>query len=90
MTVKEIIVKYLKGRRFDGLCNHDEGCGCIIADLLPSPECHVLRCHPGYRADTPDDPEGWDYRIVENLGKWRAQKAWEKAEQEKGEACRQA
>ncbi len=82
MNVREITVKYLKEHGFDGLYNHDGGCGCILADLAPCCECHVLDCRPGYRVDTPDDPEGFDYHIVESLEGWRAQKERGRAEQE--------
>ncbi len=81
MKVREIVAQYLKEHGFDGLYNENGGCGCIIADLGPCPE-QSFDCKPGYRVDTPDDPEGCDYHIVENLGKWRAQKEWERKEGE--------
>ena len=47
MTVKEIIEKYLKDNKFDGLCNDECGCGngpdCIAPCDLP------LDCEPAYR-----------------------------------------
>ncbi len=65
MTVKEIIKAHLVELGFDGLCNGFGGCACIIADLAPDCECLGANCIPGYRVDTPDDPEGFDYHIVE-------------------------
>lgn len=56
MTVKEIIVKYLKDNGCDGLCYED--CGCEIDDLFP---CERVNgscdgeeyinggCEPGHR-----------------------------------------
>lgn len=47
MTVKEIIVKYLKENGYDGLCNEDY-CGCELKDLMP---CNELpsSCESGYK-----------------------------------------
>ncbi len=36
MTVKEIIIKYLKENNYDGLCCR--GCGCSVDDLFPCGE----------------------------------------------------
>ena len=33
MTVKEIVMKYLKDNGFDGL--YSEDCGCLVDDLIP-------------------------------------------------------
>lgn len=45
LTVKEIIINYLKRNRFDGLY-HDSECGCKIDDLLHcGNEC--TECKPG-------------------------------------------
>jgi hypothetical protein len=50
MTVKEIIIKYLKDNGYDGLCSDD--CGCDIDDLFPcgeNPEfcipAHKCKCN---------------------------------------------
>lgn len=34
-TVLQIVVEYLQERRYDGLCNPDEKCGCGLADIVP-------------------------------------------------------
>jgi len=48
MTVKEIVLEYLKAQRFDGLCNvHD--CGCAIDDLMPCCNDSIEHCQPGYK-----------------------------------------
>ncbi len=64
MTVKEILIEWLKEHGYSGLWNEDE-CGCGIDDFMPcgeSPE----NCQPGYRV--PCDPEtsdsGFDFMIV--------------------------
>jgi len=50
MTVKEIILDYLKNNNYDGLCNPDIECGCGIDDLMPcSEEFGVEDCHTAYK-----------------------------------------
>jgi hypothetical protein len=62
MTIKEIVVEYLKASGFDGLAG--EECGCLIADDCPCGEPPVDVCVPGYRWDScekcPD--KGCDFR----------------------------
>ena len=90
MNVREIVKLHLVSLGFDGLCNGHGGCACILSDLAPDCDCLGAECKSGYRVDTPDDPDGFDYHIVENLGKWHAQKEREKREQEKpGGRCEQ-
>jgi len=48
MTVKEIIVKYLKENGYDGLCHVDSECGCEISDLIPCSELNDS-CETGYK-----------------------------------------
>jgi hypothetical protein len=50
MTVKEILIEYLKEKGFTGLCS--ESCGCTLDDLAPCGEFY-LDCQPGYRRDCP-------------------------------------
>lgn len=46
MTVKEIVIEYLKANGFDGLCT--ENCGCGIDDLICCDgPCYL--CEPAYR-----------------------------------------
>lgn len=48
MTVKEIIVKYLKENGYDGLFEPDGECGCRIDDLIPCSELNE-HCETGYK-----------------------------------------
>jgi len=48
MTVKEIIVKYLKENGYDGLRHPDGECGCEINDLGPC-DGTLDNCEPGYK-----------------------------------------
>jgi len=54
MTVKEILVKWLKDNGYDGLYYDDaDGCGCSIDNLIPcrqSCEC----CKPAYKVEPPE------------------------------------
>ena len=53
MTVKDIVILYLKEHGYDGLYNYGE-CGCKLDDLIPCDEsCSI--CEPGYKV--PCDPE---------------------------------
>ena len=45
MTVKEIVIEYLKANGYDGLCG--EECGCAIDDLVPC-DSDPSDCKPGY------------------------------------------
>lgn len=47
MTVKEIVINYLKENNFDGLFDEDH-CACLLEDLIP---CNndFLDCEAGYK-----------------------------------------
>ena len=46
MTVKDIVIEYLKTHDYDGLCSEDFRCSCGIDDLL-SCDCEgVIYCIP--------------------------------------------
>jgi hypothetical protein len=34
-TAKTILIKSLKDNGYDGLCNHEEECGCYFDDFIP-------------------------------------------------------
>lgn len=54
MICKEIVTKYLKAHKFDGLCNPEVPCGCLLNDLAPCGG-DMLDCHPGHRKDVDDN-----------------------------------
>lgn len=47
LTVEEIIIKYLKENKYDGLVYPGE-CGCLIEDLCPC-GTDFLECVPGHK-----------------------------------------
>jgi hypothetical protein len=50
MTVKEIVIDYLKSNGYDGLYSND--CGCVIDDLCPcSGYGSMDMCEPGIKKD---------------------------------------
>lgn len=50
MTVKEIVIKYLKEKGFDGL--YTEDCGCSIDDLMPCDGFGCIgECEAGVKKD---------------------------------------
>lgn len=71
MTVKEIMIEYLKANGYDGLFNRGGECGCQIDDLAPCCESFEY-CEPGYlhkcsecpsakeaECQCEQDPGGW-------------------------------
>ena len=51
MNCKQIVIDYLKANRFDGLCNPEIPCGCLIDDLAPcgfGMGC-LAYCQPGHK-----------------------------------------
>jgi hypothetical protein len=60
MTIKEIVIEYLKAKGFDGLCNIEIECGCLLEDgLMPCDDPSADYCGPGYRCSHPDHPVEW-------------------------------
>ncbi len=58
MTVKEIVIEYLKANGYDGLCR--EECGCGLNDLCPCDDNPYFDCEPAYHHEaTADREEGW-------------------------------
>ena len=48
MTVCQIVSEWLKANRFDGLCNHD--CGCGLNNLMPCEDGgNISSCVPAYK-----------------------------------------
>jgi hypothetical protein len=55
MTVKEIVIKYLKDNGYDGLYSDD--CGCMIDDLIPcSGYGSMDMCELGVKKDCHECP----------------------------------
>lgn len=50
ITVKDALEAYLKVNGYDGLCNPEVGCGCVLVDLCPC-ESDFSMCEPGYLCD---------------------------------------
>lgn len=48
-SIQDIIEKYLKNNNYDGLCNVEFECGCIVGDLMPCSQLDINRCCPGHQ-----------------------------------------
>lgn len=57
MTVREICKQRLEADGYDGLCNPDLECGCLLPDLMPCGECG-RDCQPGYKGPVNEDGVG--------------------------------
>ncbi len=56
MTVKEILIDWLTTHGYDGLCNVDQECGCLLDDLMPCEGyCNCPGCQPGLKG--PPNPD---------------------------------
>ena len=58
MTVREIVVEYLRAHGYDGLWTNDcgdDGCGCLIDDLAPCCCESFFECEPGYKLPGNED-----------------------------------
>ena len=58
MTVREILIDYLKANGYDGLCTDD--CGCGIEGLGPCCDDYQLRCKPAYKWECDGCKDGYD------------------------------
>jgi hypothetical protein len=64
MTILEIVREYLKANGYDGLCNPDAECGCVLDDLMPCSE-PGMECQAGHRVKPgPDDDPDNEWLIV--------------------------
>lgn len=58
MTVRDILLQWLKANGYDGLMNDGAECGCEIGDLIPCDEpCES--CRPGYKGLDPSGECDW-------------------------------
>lgn len=48
MNIHEIVKDYLIRNGYDGLCNPDIDCACLVTDLAPCCE-DMFSCKPGYK-----------------------------------------
>lgn len=61
MTVREMVEKHLKDNGYDGLGG--DGCGCILADLIPCVDAPIEHCEAGHRVPC-DCGEECNFHIV--------------------------
>jgi hypothetical protein len=62
VTIKEIVTEYLKANGFDGLCNIEVECGCLLKEdggLMLCDDPSAEHCEPGYKCHHPDHPAEW-------------------------------
>jgi hypothetical protein len=55
MNVKMIVSDWLRTHGYDGLCNVDVPCGCLVGDLAPCGEVMNEECRAGHRQDVAAD-----------------------------------
>lgn len=61
VDVGEIVAEYLEAHGYDGLCDEDNECGCLLEDLAPCGEVR-MGCQAGWRV--PCDPTDGDFYIT--------------------------
>jgi len=70
MTVKEILIEWLKSKGHDGLFNEDAGCGCGFDDFIPcGGDWGLSDCQPGKKKiATKEDIDEWaEYEIGDEI-----------------------
>jgi hypothetical protein len=45
----DIVRQYLRREKYDGLCDPDNQCGCLVDDLAPCCPGEIGGCRPGYK-----------------------------------------
>lgn len=79
MTVKEIVIEYLKENGYDGLCNNS--CGCGIDDLFPCSFENTDICETAYKVACKGcEGEGCAYGIFECFSKIKTNKCIDREE----------
>ena len=66
--ISEIIEQYLKHNGYDGLADGNDGCACLLNDLMPCGGDFVMRCRAGFKKEGCDDwcGNGCDFHVVLN------------------------
>jgi hypothetical protein len=62
MTIRELLMEALRENDFDGLCNPDMECGCLISALFPCENPDWEECAGGFKHVRDDG----DWIIVTN------------------------
>jgi len=62
MDIDDIIEKYLIDNGFDGLCQVDCECACLLDDLFPCGDIY-FSCRPGFKIDGCTCGEGCDFHV---------------------------
>lgn len=53
MTVRKIVIEYLKAHGYDGLYNQHEPCACEVENLIPCSGMDIEDCKPGDKEECP-------------------------------------
>ncbi len=77
MDVREIVEKYLKKNKYDGLFNADGGCACLTSDLAPCGEIYG-ECEAGHLKPCDCGEHDWHIGLKLPVGrvKWWA-RVWD-------------
>lgn len=62
MTLKEIVKQWLEENGYDGLCNPDDECGCVLEDFMSCGEPGE-HCEAGHRLDG-ENEDGVGYLVA--------------------------
>lgn len=63
VAIEDIIKNWLKENGYDGLCNCELECGCLLTDFMPCDYPNFKMCLAGYKVDKPSLPSGFDYYL---------------------------
>jgi len=87
MTVKEIVLEYLKANGYGGLCNDDD-CGCHDDDLMPCGTEGVENCEACYKVPVHCDTCDAECEIRDEKGVTHCLTTEPPAKTEEGQALR--
>lgn len=64
----EMVRIYLEQNGYDGLCEKDGVCGCVLEDLMPCDGDYAMACEAGYEVKYKNNDcpcgEGCDFHVV--------------------------